>query len=85
MFNNRGIFPLNISKVNEISTIENMLHRDLEIELWVKKHSKEDYIIIDNDLRINNLSREIRKSCILTKSLIGLDDIALLKFLDITE
>jgi hypothetical protein len=75
LFEVRGIHTKSIEKVNEVTSIGGISRRAIEIKEWVdKKGGNERFVVIDDDLSINDLSVEIRKKCVLTKPLIGLDD-----------
>lgn len=74
IFNNRGIPVETIEKVNSKQTIEDMLDRGKEIREWVDNFgTNKNFVIIDDDLSINDLPSEIKDKLVLTKSLIGLD------------
>ncbi|GAA4023954.1 hypothetical protein GCM10022409_04810 [Hymenobacter glaciei] len=70
----RGIHSPTISKINNVESIAEMADRATEISIWVaKKGFTERFVIIDDDLSINGLPPEIKKRCVLTKPMIGLD------------
>ncbi len=74
IFNNRGIPVEIIEKVNSRQTIGEMLSREIEIKEWIDKFgSDRNYVIIDDDLSINALPKEIKNKWVMTKSMIGLD------------
>ena len=78
----RGIYPSSISKLNDIATLNEMADRATEIKEWVDKQKKDEkFVIIDDDLSINDLPAIIKEKCVLTKPLIGLDDEATLRAL----
>jgi len=80
----RGIFPPSISKVNNKSTISDIENRAIEIKKWVDNNQDmEPFVIIDDDLSINGLPKEIRNKCVLTRPMIGLDEEAMNKVLKI--
>src|SRR5688572_2590645 len=75
IFNTRGIHPSSISKLNDITTLNNMPDRASEIKEWVDKQvNPQLYVIIDDDLSLNNLPATIKRRCVLTKPMIGLDN-----------
>ena len=80
----RGIFPSSISKVDDKTAIAEMENRATEIRKWVENYQdKEAFVIIDDDLSINGLPEEIKDRCVLTKPMIGLDEEAKNKVLQI--
>ena len=84
LFRARGIHVESIKKLNEVTSVNGMSRRSVEIKEWVDKQDKnEKFVIIDDDLSINNLPAEIKKKCVLTKSLIGLDEDGVDKALNI--
>ncbi len=71
IFKNRGI-NTSITLLDENTR---NLNRKEEILNWLKnRHTNEDYIIIDDDKSLNALPSNIKKLCILTSPLIGLDE-----------
>jgi len=66
MFETRGIIVNNLDKIED-----NYLSRKQNIIKWVDENN-DDYIIIDDDKRLNSLPLEIKENLILTKSIIGL-------------
>jgi hypothetical protein len=66
MFETRGIIVNNLDKIED-----NYLSRKENIIKWVNENDGE-YIIIDDDKRLNSLPLEIKENLILTKSIIGL-------------
>ncbi|WP_210515496.1 HAD domain-containing protein [Hymenobacter terricola] len=80
----RGINSPLIAKINDVATLNCMGDRADEIAEWVASRSDgETYVIIDDDLSINRLPEAIKARCVLTKPLIGLDEEAMTKVLDI--
>lgn len=74
IFKTRGLNFQKITKVNNKTKIEQLADRATEISEWVKQFGQnENYIIIDDDLSLNNLTTEIKERWISTKSLIGFD------------
>ena len=75
IFNNRGVFPSAIYKINEASSVAEISERASEIAEWVSSQVVgTNYVVIDDDLSINRLPQFIKARCILTKPLIGLDE-----------
>lgn len=84
IFRVRGIYPSSITKLNELTAISQMADRATEIKEWIDKQpDRKPYVIIDDDLSINSLSISIRENCVLTKPMIGLDEEAAEKALEI--
>jgi 16S rRNA C1402 (ribose-2'-O) methylase RsmI len=84
LFNARGIYPDSISKLNNITTLSSMANRAAEIKEWIDNcTNNEKFVVIDDDLSINDLPNSIKAKCVLTKPLIGLDEEATQKALDI--
>ena len=74
LFRTRGIHSPSISKINEVDSIAAMADRATEISAWIAQHGfMERFVVIDDDLSINGLPPGIKKRCVLTKPLIGLD------------
>ncbi|WP_421893940.1 HAD domain-containing protein [Marinoscillum sp.] len=75
IFNNRGIPVETIEKVNTKQTVGDMLNRGNEIKEWIDNFGADRrFVIIDDDLSINALPLEIKDKCVMTKSMIGLDE-----------
>ncbi len=75
IFNNRGIPVETIAKVNMKQAVGEMLDRGNEIKEWVENFGTgRRFVIIDDDLSINNLTIEIKDKWVMTKPLIGLDE-----------
>jgi hypothetical protein len=84
LLNARGIRPSSISKINSVTTVGGMADRATEIEEWISNCWRgEAYVIIDDDLSINRLPRAIKAHWVATKPMIGLDEEAVMKALDI--
>ncbi len=84
LLQNRGIYPTSISKLNDITTLDGMANRATEIKEWVDKQMEnESFVIIDDDLSLNMLPSSIKDKCVMTKPMIGLDEEAALKALNI--
>ncbi len=84
IFKIRGIYPVAISKINNLVAIREMESRATEILKWIESEVKQEaYIIIDDDLSLHDLPSEIKNKCVLTKPLIGLDAEATQKAIDI--
>jgi hypothetical protein len=79
----RGIHSPLISKINDVVTIGGMADRAAEIAEWVSLNVGETYVIIDDDLSIHRLPQAIKARCVLTKPMIGLDEEATFKALNI--
>ena len=84
IFKVRGIHPSSVSKLNDIEKLSDMADRATEIQEWINKQTdRQPYVIIDDDLSINGLPITIKDKCILTNSMIGLDEKSTIKALDI--
>ena len=80
----RGIKPASLAKINSVTSLDLVGDRATEIEEWIYKHGVDkNYVIIDDDLSINRLSIDIKSRFVLTKSMIGLDEAAAMKVVDI--
>jgi hypothetical protein len=67
IFKKRGIY-VNIEKANTYKT------RFEEILSWVEENDGVEYIIIDDDIRLGGLPKEIKSRLIYTDSMVGLVD-----------
>jgi len=86
LLQSRGIYPSAISKLNDVSSLGEMANRATEINEWVEKQKgSEKFVVIDDDLSINDLPPYIKEKCVQTKPLIGLDDEATEKALNILQ
>ncbi|MBO2012552.1 HAD domain-containing protein [Hymenobacter negativus] len=84
LLNTRGIIPSSIEKVNDSSVLNHNQDRGREIEDWVSRGGYEkNYVIIDDDLSINELPAEIKSRFVQTMPMIGLDEDATVKALAI--
>lgn len=84
IFRARGINPVSIAKINDAESLGAMFIRAVEIKNWVDKgDSDEKYVVLDDDLSINDLPSYIKDKCVLTKPMIGLDNEAMEKALEI--
>lgn len=80
----RGIKPDSLAKINGVTSSDAMVNRGTEIEEWVHEHGVgKNYVIIDDDLSINRLPIDIKSRFVLTKPMIGLDEAATMKVVDI--
>jgi 16S rRNA C1402 (ribose-2'-O) methylase RsmI len=72
IFRKRGIPVTKLTKLNALTAIEEMKDRGAEILEWAQNipvNSK--YVILDDDLSINNLPNQIKDKWVKTQSLIG--------------
>ncbi|MGL4599823.1 MAG: HAD domain-containing protein [Bacteroidia bacterium] len=71
IFQRRGIRPKAIRTL-----AENMQHlsRKEEILKWRASSSETDFVIIDDDKSLHDLPPEIKKRCVITSNLIGLNE-----------
>jgi hypothetical protein len=75
IFNERGVLTNSISKLNSKSSINEMLDRASEIKEWFDSGGdKHNFVIIDDDLSLSGLPAVLKDRCVMTKSLIGLDE-----------
>jgi hypothetical protein len=80
----RGIYSAEILKINDAKDLSSMLSRAIEIQEWInKQNGSTDFVIIDDDLSINDLPASVKERLVLTKPMIGLDDEATNKVLEI--
>lgn len=86
LLNARGIFPVSIAKVNDLVSINDRVDRASELEEWVNKQTgNETYVIIDDDLSVHRLPNRIKERWVITKPLIGLDEEATDKALQLLK
>lgn len=72
IFKKRGINSKDIRRINSDSL---KMSRKDEIINWLSKHDGDaNYVIIDDDKSLNDLPNHIKQRCVITDSLIGLDD-----------
>ncbi|MNE40745.1 hypothetical protein D3C80_1347840 [compost metagenome] len=84
IFQARGINPVSVTKINDAENLSTMFIRSVEIKNWVDNgETDEKYVVIDDDLSINDLPDYIKDKCVLTKPMIGLDNEAMEKVLEI--
>ncbi|QNA43065.1 HAD domain-containing protein [Lacibacter sediminis] len=75
IFRQRGILTNSIAKLNEKKSIETMLNRATEIKEWFDNGGhKYNFVIIDDDLSLNDLPVAIKSRCVITSPLIGLNE-----------
>lgn len=76
IFHSRGLCFDDISKINDVSEIQNLGIRADEINAWVSEHGHcENYVIIDDDLSIMSLSNDIRSRTVITSLMIGINNV----------
>lgn len=86
LFKARGVNIFGISRVNEIQTVFKMMDRGTEIKGWVDNMDfSANYVIIDDDHSIHALPVYIKDRWVMTDPLIGLDDKARDKALNILQ
>jgi FMN phosphatase YigB (HAD superfamily) len=74
IFRKRNINASTITKINKAAKLEDIRSRAEEIEAWVLAQADPiSYVIIDDDLSLNALPEHIKRRCILTKPMIGID------------
>jgi hypothetical protein len=57
-----------------VDILADIAERATEIQEWVEKHDcTTNYVIIDDDLSLNNLPQDIKNKWVQTKPMIGLD------------
>ena len=84
ILNYRGIYPSFLEKINQIERLSDMPDRATEIKNWLENRTgNEKYAIIDDNLSINGLPGIIKKNWVMTKPLLGLDEEARNKVLNI--
>lgn len=79
----RGIYSPAIEKINDVRDLNCMPSRATEIQEWVDRQVDDNFAIIDDDLSVNSLSASIKEKLVLTKPMIGLDDEATNKAIEI--
>jgi hypothetical protein len=68
----RGIAVTKLTKLNTLTSIEEMKDRGTEILEWVQNIAvSSKYLILDDDLSINNLPNHIKDKLVKTQSLVG--------------
>ena len=84
IFQLRGINPVSVAKINDAESLSAMFIRAVEIKEWVDSgETDEKFVVIDDDLSINDLPDYIKNKCVLTKPMIGLDNEVMEKALEI--
>ena len=73
IFKNRGI-NASIEKIDDKKTYEELNSKYLDIITWINSNKNEKIIIIDDDSSLNELPEDIKKLCVFTKPLVGLND-----------
>ncbi len=74
IFLNRGILPVQISKLNSNSLL---MSRHEEINIWYQNNPNEMFIVIDDDKSLNSMDLKFKQNhLILTSPLVGLNEIA---------
>jgi hypothetical protein len=73
-FRTRGLFPSAISKVNDLTTLPPSGSRASEIAAWVAAQGERtNYVVLDDDLSLHGLPAALKRRCVITKPLLGLD------------
>jgi hypothetical protein len=68
----RGIPVTKLTKLNALTAIEEMKDRGTEILEWVQNIAiSSKYVILDDDLSINNLPTHVKDKWVKTQSLLG--------------
>ncbi|QEC78364.1 HAD domain-containing protein [Mucilaginibacter ginsenosidivorax] len=83
IFKIRGVTINKLSKLNDKKSLTDMQDRGNEIQEWIHKNGEVNYVIIDDDLSINNLPEAIKQKWVTIKPHIGIDIEAKQKALDI--
>ena len=71
IFEKRGISVSNVACLND--NVANLSRKD-EIVHWFNSGVNEDFVIIDDDKGLNDLPIFLKERCVITGSLIGLND-----------
>ncbi len=75
IFTARVITAKSISKLNDRTKLADMGSRAEEIAAWVAGNGMQhNYAVIDDDTSLHSLPNEIKMRCVITKSLIGIDE-----------
>lgn len=70
----RGLFAAAITKINDRSTLLPVGSRAAEVADWVTQYGADsNYVVLDDDLSLHALPPPIKRRCVLTKPLLGLD------------
>jgi hypothetical protein len=81
IFKNRGI---NVNSIDCLDNNVSHLSRKDEILNWFNnKGIEESFVIIDDDKSLNDLPHNLKDKCVITSSLIGLNDEAVLNAINI--
>ena len=60
IFKLRGIYVSKITKINNAKNITEIKNRNIEIEEWFTKNKTANFLIIDDDKSLNNLTEELK-------------------------
>lgn len=71
IFSNRNL-NVPIKKLN--NSIDNLSRKDEILDWFNNRTIQENFVIIDDDKTLNGLPENIKAKCVLTSSLIGLDE-----------
>lgn len=82
IFQKRG---LNLNSIYRLDDNINHLNRKDEIMNWVNSGVNESYVIIDDDKSLNDLPQNIKQNCVITSSLVGLNEEAALIAISILQ
>ena len=75
IFKERGISINVLTKINDVTAIDDMQDRRLEVIQWVELNGQEkNYVILDDDPTLNNLPSFMKNKWITTKPFVGIDD-----------
>ncbi len=80
IFNRRGV---TVDSLYCLDNNVNYLSRKDEILNWLGKGITESFVIIDDDKSLNDLPNKIKNKCVITSSMIGLNDESALSAINI--
>ncbi len=75
IFKLRGIYVSKITKINNAKNITEIKNRNIEIEEWFTKNKTANFLIIDDDKSLNNLTEELKNRWIKIDPMHGITDL----------
>ena len=83
LLHNRGIVTNKVTKVNQAETFAELSIRHLEVLQWVNANPNENYVIIDDDKSLRELSSAIKSRWIETDFYAGFTGVGMEQALDV--
>ena len=74
IFKLRGINVDKISKINDAKKATDLKKRNIEIEEWFLKNSTAEFLILDDDKSLNELSNNLKNRWIQIDSMLGITE-----------